>query len=171
MERLRRFYDRLVRMRGNPKEIALGFALGIFIGMSPTMGFQMPVAAFCAALLGWNKWSAAAGVWITNPITAPFIYSVNYWVGSRMIHWFLPEATAHAEAVLSRVGPILQKTPHVIASLTLGGMVLGAPLACAGYWLALWAVARYRVRVKAQLDRARQRMREERARRRTSLKE
>lgn len=170
MERLRRFYDRFVRMRGDPKDIALGFALGLFIGMSPTMGFQMAVAAFCATLLGWNKWSAAAGVWITNPVTAPFVYGVNYWVGSKLMQWVFPEAAAYAQGLLGRMGPVLQKTPHVMASLIVGGIALGVPVAFAGYWLALWAVTRYRLRVKAQLERARQRLREERARRRSHTK-
>ncbi|ROQ91157.1 DUF2062 domain-containing protein [Desulfosoma caldarium] len=170
LERLRRFYDRFVSMRGNPKEIALGFALGLFVGMSPTLGFQMALAVVSAALLGWNKWSAAAGVWITNPITAPFVYGINYWVGSKLILWVFPEATAHGQAMLSRMGPIVQKTPMVMASLILGGVVLGVPVACAGYWLALWAVTRYRLRVKAQMERARQRLREERARRRRHTK-
>lgn len=166
MKRLRRFYDRFIRLRGDPREIALGFALGLFIGMSPTMGFQMIIAAFCASLLGWNKWSAAAGVWITNPFTAPFVYSANYWVGSRLLSQVCPKATAHALAALKGAGSIVQKTPHVAASLILGGIVMGLPVAFAGYWLALWAVSHYRARVKAQMERVRQKMREERAKRR-----
>ncbi|MGQ9483793.1 MAG: DUF2062 domain-containing protein [Desulfosoma sp.] len=165
MKRLRRFYDQFIRLRGDPREIALGFALGLFIGTSPTMGFQMIIAAFCASLLGWNKWSAAAGGWITNPFTAPFVYSANYWVGSKLLSQ-APKATAHALAALERAGPIVQKTPHVAASLILGGIVVGVPVAFAGYWLALWAVSCYRARVKAQLERARQKMRKERAKRR-----
>ena len=32
---LKKAYERLLKIRGEPREIALGFALGIFIGMSP----------------------------------------------------------------------------------------------------------------------------------------
>lgn len=167
MERFRRFYDRFVRMRGHPREIALGFALGLFIGMSPTMGFQMAIAAFCAALLGWNKWSAAAGVWVTNPVTAPFVYSVNYWVGSSLLKWGFPQTVAYAQNLKGGLGGIFAKTPHVMASMILGGVVMGIPVACAGYWLALWAVGRYRAQVKGRLERIRQRRREERAQRRS----
>lgn len=165
MERLRGFYNRFIRLRGNPRQIALGFALGLFIGMSPTMGFQMVVAAFCAALLGWNKWSAAAGVWITNPVTAPAIYALNYWVGAGLLKMGWPEGTAESLEFQGIVSGVLQKTPHVLASLTLGGIVLGAPLAFVGYWAALWAVGRYRGKVKARLESTRQRLREERSRR------
>ena len=63
---LRRVYDRFVKVKGEPREIALGFGLGIFIGMTPTMGIQMPIAVFFAALFKWSKISAAFGVLITN---------------------------------------------------------------------------------------------------------
>ncbi len=68
---LKRIYERFVKIRGDPHKIALGFSLGLFVGMSPSMGVQMPIAIFIAALLKWNKISSAAGVWITNPLTAP----------------------------------------------------------------------------------------------------
>ena len=37
---VRRVYERFIRIRGEPREIALGFALGIFVGMTPTVGVQ-----------------------------------------------------------------------------------------------------------------------------------
>jgi uncharacterized protein (DUF2062 family) len=55
---LRRAYERFVKIRGRPREIALGFALGVFIGMTPTIGIQMPIAVFFAALVKWSKISA-----------------------------------------------------------------------------------------------------------------
>ena len=82
---LRRVYERFIRIRGQPREIALGFALGLFIGMTPTMGIQMPIAVFFAALLKWSKISAAFGVWVTNPLTAPVIYAVTYFVGASVL--------------------------------------------------------------------------------------
>jgi uncharacterized protein (DUF2062 family) len=80
-----RAYERFVKIRGQPREIALGFALGIFIGMTPTMGIQMPIAVFLAAILKWSKISAVFGVWITNPFTSPFIYGITYIVGAKLL--------------------------------------------------------------------------------------
>jgi hypothetical protein len=76
---------RLLRLRAQPDEIAKGFALGIFIGMTPTFGFQMLIAIFFALLLRENKIAAAIGVWISNPITAPFIYAAEYETGRFML--------------------------------------------------------------------------------------
>lgn len=76
---------RFIRLHGTPEEIAKGFALGIFIGMTPTFGVQMPIA-FCAAwIFRENKLAALLGVWITNPISAPFIYAAEYEFGRLLL--------------------------------------------------------------------------------------
>jgi len=76
---------RFIRLSGTPDEIAKGFALGIFIGMSPTFGFQMLLAVCAAFVLRENKLAAIIGVWITNPVTAPFIYAAEYEFGRRLL--------------------------------------------------------------------------------------
>ena len=76
---------RFIRLRGTPEEIAKGFALGITIGMTPTFGVQMPIAFFFAWILRENKLAAILGVWITNPLTAPFIYATEYEFGRLLL--------------------------------------------------------------------------------------
>jgi len=76
---------RFVRLRGLPDEIAKGIALGIFIGMTPTFGFQMPIALLFAYLLRENRLAAVLGVWVTNPLTAPFIYAAEYEIGRLLL--------------------------------------------------------------------------------------
>ena len=76
---------RFVRLRGLPDEIAKGVALGIFVGMTPTFGFQMVIAIFFAYILRENRLAAVLGVWVTNPVTAPFIYAAEYEVGHRLL--------------------------------------------------------------------------------------
>ena len=76
---------RFVRLRGLPEEIAKGVALGIFIGMTPTFGFQMAIALLFAYLLRENRLAAILGVWVTNPVTAPVIYAVEYEMGRLLL--------------------------------------------------------------------------------------
>jgi uncharacterized protein len=76
---------RFMRLRGTPDEIAKGLALGVFIGLTPTLGFQMIIAIFLAILLRENKLAAALGVWVTNPLTAPFIYTLEYETGRLLL--------------------------------------------------------------------------------------
>lgn len=141
---LKRAYERFLKIRGNPREIALGFALGLFIGMTPTIGFQIPIAVFVAALFKWNKISAAVAVWITNPLTAPFIYSFSYFVGAKMLGFKI------APKLLTGLDlPTLKEAgAKILLATTVGGVVVGIPLALLGYYLAFSAVHGYQTKLK-----------------------
>ena len=149
---LKRLYDRFLRIRGEPRYIALGFALGLFIGMSPTMGIQTYIAIFFAALLKWNKISAAIGVWISNPVTFPVIYSFTYITGAKLLG--IKNAIhppGDLEQSISAFAKLIQKAPEVIWALILGGIILGIPVAVAGYYIAYTAVLRYQRDIKRKI--------------------
>ena len=145
---IRRAFDRFVRIRGNPREIALGFALGIFIGMTPSMGLQMPIVVFISALLKWNKISSVLGVWITNPLTAPFIYSLTYVTGAQILGY---EKIRHLDLSVSSLGTLFQKAPKIFIAMGAGGIVIGLPLAVFAYIIALVLSRRYQEPVKKKL--------------------
>lgn len=74
---------RLVKgFRGSPEAIAGGFSLGIFIALTPTVGVQIIIAVFLATLLKVSRPAALIAVMVTNPLTIPPIFTVNYWVGN-----------------------------------------------------------------------------------------
>jgi len=123
---------RFVRLRGLPEEIARGMALGIFVGMTPTMGLQMPIGLACAWLLKQNRIAAVLGVWVTNPATAPFIYGVEYEVGRRLLG--MDYAAFPDELTLESVA---QMGWEVVAPLWLGGILAGLLLAPVAYWVTL----------------------------------
>lgn len=135
--RLARYlYDRFIRLHGSPEEIAWGAALGFFVAMSPTMGFQTCLAVPIAAFFKINKVAAAATVWFTNPVTAPLIYGFNYMVGAKLLGYPLNavffsspswETFWHASA-------------GVFLSLIVGGALIGIVVSLAGYFLTLWMV-------------------------------
>ena len=153
----RRVYERFVKIRGQPREIALGLALGIFIGMAPIMGFQTGIAIFFAALFKWSKISAALGVWITNPLSAPLIYSLTYVTGA----WLLGVESGlnlHPELSASAIEKMLQKAPEVLGVLTIGGIVIGLPLAFISYYISYAAVLKYQKNLKEKLIRQKTKM-------------
>jgi len=149
---IRKVYERFIRIRGNPREVALGFALGIFVGMTPTMGVQTPIAIFIAALCGWSKLSAAVGVWISNPLTAPVIYGVTYITGAKMMH-LAPVFNLPLSPTWSTLKAMLMKAPQALGAMTVGGIVIGLPLAVLAYYLAYGAVEKYQKDVKEKLVR------------------
>lgn len=150
-------YLRLIKIKAGTHEIALGLALGLFIGMSPTMGIQMPIAVVMAMVFRVSKISAALGVWLTNPVTAPFIYGLNYWVGAKLLGF----RTLHNLSIhigLDSITEVFKKAPELLGAMTLGGTVLGIPLAIAGYFIAYKAVEEYQTHLKAKLQRQRERL-------------
>lgn len=149
---IRRVYERFIRIRGNPREIALGFALGVFVGMTPTIGVQMPIAIFFAACCKWSKLSAAIGVWISNPLTAPVIYGVTYVTGAKLMGMD-PMFNMPLSPAWSALEVLLQKAPQAFGAMTVGGAVIGVPLAIISYYLSYAAVEKYQKDVKAKLGR------------------
>jgi uncharacterized protein (DUF2062 family) len=147
---LRRVYERFVKIRGRPREIALGFALGIFIGMTPTLGIQIPIAVFFAAMLKWSKISAALGVWITNPFSSPFIYGLTYIVGAKLLG-LKTSMTLPDDFTWSIVMEMLKNAPAIFGALTVGGILIGLPLAVLSYYLSLAAVNKYQQSVKEKV--------------------
>jgi uncharacterized protein len=140
-----RTYNRFVRLKGAPREIALGFSLGLMIGMTPFMGLHFVSSVLLASLLGWSKISAIVGVNITNVVTAPFIYPLNYWVGAKLVgisdgvQW--PRGLRFSEMLT-----LIKHSPQILADLIFGGLILGIPLSVFGYFIAFWAVRVYRKR-------------------------
>ena len=154
---LKKVYERFIKIRGEPRKIALGFALGLFVGMSPTMGLQIAIAVFLAALFKWNKISAAIGVWITNPVTAPFIYGTTYLIGAKLLG-IRKTYVSNSEINLDTITKILHKAPEFFWALIIGGIIIGLPLAIAGYYFSYAAVTRYQEEVKRKIAKQKERL-------------
>ena len=146
---IRKYYERFLRIRGNPHEIAMGFALGLFIGMSPFMGIHMAIAIFLAAVLKYNKFAAGIAVWISNPVTAPVLYGMTYYVGAKFIG--LERAYLAPKLDQNIILVIIKQAPEIIGVLTVGGILLGLPVAAAGYFISVKAIMRYREEIKRKL--------------------
>ena len=125
-------FVRFVRLRGLPEEIAKGVALGIFIGMTPTFGFQMAIALFFAYLLKENRLAAILGVWITNPVTAPVIYSIEYEMGRILLS--MPRASLPAEFTW---GAYADLGWEIMYPLWVGGTLAGVILGALSYFVTL----------------------------------
>ena len=145
-----RAYERFVKIRGHPREIALGLALGLFIAMSPFMGLHTAIALCLAALFKWNKISAAIGVWLSNPATAPVIYSMTWFVGSKITGITLAENLPQVFSFKATF-QLLYKTPAILSTLTIGGIVVGIPVAIVGYYIAFGVIQKYQEGVREKL--------------------
>ncbi|MDR3077628.1 MAG: DUF2062 domain-containing protein, partial [Planctomycetota bacterium] len=105
-----RVFRALGKASGTPHQIALGVAVGFFVGWLPIVGIQMAVAVIICQIVGANKVVPIFPVWLTNPATIVPIYSFNYWIG-----WLLTGGPPISElaAVLVRMVTPPSREPDV----------------------------------------------------------
>lgn len=148
-------YQRFIKIRGNPRQIASGFSLGIFIGMSPTMGLQIIMAVFFASLLKWNKISATIGVLITNAFTAPLLYALTYLVGAKVLgienNFDFPQQMMSMETAVG----LIENAPTLLWAMTVGGVIVGLPLAVVAYFAAYHISELYQKKLKDKIPKVR----------------
>ena len=137
---------RFLRLRAQPDEIAKGFAVGIFVGMTPFIGLHTAIAVFAAMIMGQNKIAAAMAVWVSNPVTAPFLYVAQYRTGRFILD--TPYVSLPAQfnfESLSNFGT------NLIVPLCLGSLIYGLLTAAVVYAVILrlvpvlksWRIARW----------------------------
>ena len=81
----RYFYLRFLRLRGTPGYISRGLACGVFAGCFPLFGLQTIIGVLLAVMFRGHKLAAAAGTWISNPLTYVPIFAFNYKVGELLL--------------------------------------------------------------------------------------
>jgi uncharacterized protein (DUF2062 family) len=152
-------YRRFVRIRGTPREIALGFALGLFVGFTPTMGAQILIAVFLASVFKWNKITAVIGVQITNPLTAPLIYGFTYIIGAKLIGLEKPlNLTLNLD--WHSIFNMLDQAPRIFLALTIGGIIIGIPASIIGYIAIYIIVDRYQEGLKEKVKNKKENIKE-----------
>ncbi|MGI9405758.1 MAG: DUF2062 domain-containing protein [Hyphomicrobiaceae bacterium] len=74
--------QRIWRLRGSPRAIALGCAWGVFSSFTPFMGFHFILAGVLAAVTRSSIIASALGTFAGNPLTFPLIWFSTYNLGN-----------------------------------------------------------------------------------------
>ncbi|HEY9887720.1 MAG TPA: DUF2062 domain-containing protein [Candidatus Obscuribacterales bacterium] len=140
--RVRYFYLKFIRVRGHPKELARGMAAGVFAGMFPLFGLQTLMGVAIALRIKGNPLMAAAGTWISNPLTYVPIYAFNYRVGC----WLLGRPTVNLNlfADVESLKAWLATGTDVGVALMLGSLVMGIVMSGLSYVVGLPLIRRTR---------------------------
>lgn len=144
--RLRYLYLRLIRLRSSTKAIARGLATGVFAGFFPFFGLQTLIGVALAAIFRGNKLVAAAGTWVSNPLTYVPIYAFNFKIGQWLMGWQGITTDAvnwQSWSELAELGATFT------ICLLLGCTVVGLVAAVLTYFLGLWLVPRLRVSLRS----------------------
>jgi hypothetical protein len=116
-----RLKRQLGRIKGKPVEIARGVAIGILVGMTPFFGIHVVMSLALSWLFRGHYVAALIGIQITNVFTAPFVYALTYKVGSL---FYGVDIVFHFSDLFS-----MATLRDVTVSLTIGGLMVGLPLA------------------------------------------
>jgi uncharacterized protein (DUF2062 family) len=95
---------RVLHADDTPHRLALGIALGMFIALTPTMGFQIVLVLLLAPFIRANGRVGVPMVLITNPFTMVPIYGFNYWLGYHLLSIFGERPGLNIEKVKNTIG-------------------------------------------------------------------
>jgi len=137
-------YTKIITIRGTPEEISRGFALGMFIGMTPTLGFQMAIATFIATLLKQNIIATAVTVWVTNAFTFIPIYTFNYGIGRILLNKTnAPAITAHT---FTSMKALFSMGWGFFYTLWVGCIAVGIVSSIATYYICIPLIRNYQIK-------------------------
>ncbi len=130
-QRLQRWITWLWEQEGSHGQRARGLAAGIFCGCFPFFGLQILLGVALASVVRGNHLLAAAGTWISNPLTYVPLYWFNYQLGSLLLGpgsgW--PGLQALSQDRLWQLGG------QVASRLLLGSTLVGVVCAVGFGWL------------------------------------
>lgn len=132
--------------------IALGTAIGMFIGMTPTVGIQM-ILVLCLAvatrpLFHFNKVAALLTVYVSNPFTVLPIYWFNYSIGTYFVEATVTyedfARTLEYEGFAQWWDTVVGLFVRVGSPLILGSLVVATVTSVPTYPVILWLVRKVR---------------------------
>lgn len=149
LRRAKFWYLKVLRQEGTPEAIARGWACGVFTGCFPLFGLQTLLGLLLATILRGNKFTAAAGTWISNPLTYVPIYYFNFHVGQVI----LQKPVTFDEAQLQSWSEMGLAGISVVGTLFLGCTVVGSTLGVGAYFLSFSLTTRWRSLKQKKADR------------------
>lgn len=146
-DRLRKYYVlRFKRLKGDPRALAGGFAIGVFIGLTPTMPFHTIVILLATFA---TRTSAIAGIlssWLVcNPLTYIPIYYFSLVIGNAATPYHLNwekirtvlDILLSSESFTHSLDTVTGLGLEAAAVMITGGCLLALPFTLASYYLSL----------------------------------
>ena len=138
------YYLKFLRLQGDPHSLALGVAIGLFVGITPTIPLHTALIILLVWLLQGNFLAALiAATAISNPLT----WLPQYYFSWRLGNWLLPGHLSwqriqellglltSGASFKESLASLWQMGLNAVAVMLLGGVLLALPVACAGYIL------------------------------------
>ncbi len=145
----------IFKVKDTPHRIALAFAIGVFMGISPLLGLHYIGGIFIAWLLRLNRLVAIVGVSVNNPWTIVPISSFSVWVGAKLIgiEQVLPEVDWKNIGLVNIIKKLadrdnflyaVKQLMPLIKSFFVGSFIICTLSAIASYFFIQVLASRYR---------------------------
>jgi len=138
------YYLKFLRLQGDPHSLAMGVAIGLFVGITPTIPLHSALIIILAWPLRGNILAAlVAATAVSNPVT----WLPQYYFSWRLGNWLLPGHLSW-DRIQSLLGLFASRASfkqslvllgqmglEAAVVMLLGGILLAIPFTCAGYIL------------------------------------
>ena len=140
------YYLKFMRQKGDPQSLALGTAIGVFIGITPTMPLHTILIILITLATRTSIITAMLGSFLVcNPITYVPQYYLSTIIGNALTPYDLTWTRIKEVLDILLQHPGLQQSMEVLAGLgyeavivlVVGGTVLALPFTIASYLLSL----------------------------------
>ncbi len=119
--------QKLLSLRASPHQIAMGFAIGAFIGVFPTFGFGALIILAIASFWKFNIPAAIIGTLLGNPLLSPvWITSACLLTGISPKDIKLPEGT---------LGIVISHYSQIGMKYLLGNLSISVSVAIVSYFV------------------------------------
>lgn len=145
--KIKKYWNRIkneIASRRDPYQIALGIAVGCFLGVLPVQGIKTPVVFLIASVYKRLNIVATflASTVFSLPFTFPFIYFLDYVIGCKLLNIpIIYKMRVFKEFDIEMLGDI-------IGAMIIGSLVLAISLAIFSYFLTLFLVNLKRNKLK-----------------------
>ena len=149
---MRKWFKKLLHIEDTPERTALAYAVGIFLGFSPFLGFHTLLGVAAAFLFKLNRVAVLLGVWSNSPLWLVPYYTMATWVGMWVVK-FRIDGQAIKEIFQTGMaqgfvewGFWSQLLSHygLLLSFTIGSLILAIFLGLVAYPLSLKWIKFYR---------------------------
>jgi len=137
---------RIKRLSGDPRAIAGGIAIGVLIGLSPTMPLHTPLIIGLALLTRTSVLAGVAVSWLVcNPLTFFPIYYVSVLIGNYLTPYeinfqkvqLLLDQIMGGGGFQASLNIVMALGQEAIVVLLVGGFVFALPFSFLSYYLSV----------------------------------
>lgn len=146
-KKIEKYVRKLLAAEESSERLALAFALGVFLTLTPFLGLHTILAFVVAFLFGLNRVAILFGLFVNNPWTLVPYYTIATYLGGHLIGFpkdiSLP-GFRWSQLWHGNFWALLAHQWRLLMPMALGSTILAVLGAMLSYPLALYAIRRWR---------------------------